>query len=513
MAEYTLDLTFEKFKENLSPDDLLFTLPGLYFSSRDQRILVVEPESASWIVLKKTDFSLLVSAGLIKPGSSERAFVRLSDLNLFQSQQPTSSTDYLLHLLYKLFIRNMVAINGYSYHQPSSLWSVQKYPHYFNLHLTESCNLSCRYCRVDHNGSDPMMMSVETCKKIIKRVLEEVPGKKCIIGFHGGEPLLNIEAVMEGSRYAREIAASVGKELTLSLQTNGVLLPRYSQLLKDLQVEVGVSIDGPEELHNRHRIFRSGRGSFQEVMAGIEAARNSGLNPGFLAVIHNPEDYLAVAGFFFEQLKTRSFRLNYSCYEGRAKRELSFNPHRAAEFARHWLQLVDYGLEEFKRTGTWLSLDDLNLFVAHLIAKDRPHMCYRSPCGAGNAILGFGHDGRIYPCEELVGKDEFCLGHIDDPLSLGRLLAESELLASLSSSRKVDNVPACADCPWRHFHGAGCLNKSYEYFGDTAHRDPMCHFYRTIFEELMWKLQDNPELVNLISYYKKYIKVQNEWLA
>ena len=516
MEKFAPDLTLEKFKESLAPDDLIFSVPGLYFSSRRDRVLIVEPESASWIVLPQADFSFLVSTGLVNPGSNERTFRRVVDLNLTLPPAPPraspSPADHLLRLLYRLFLRNMVVVNGYSYYQPSSLWQVQKYPHYFNLHLTESCNLACRYCRVDHNNPDPMMMSVETCKKIIKRVLEEIPGQKCIIGFHGGEPLLNIKAVVEGSRYAREVAASAGKELSLSLQTNGLLLGQYSRLLKELQVDVGVSIDGPKEIHNRLRIFRSGRGSFEEVMAGIEAARKSGLNPGFLAVIHEPEDYLTVARFLVEKLQARSFRLNYSCYEGRAKKELSFDLQRAADFAQHWLKLVDFAQEEFGRTGTWLSIDDLNLFVAHLIAKQRPHMCYRSPCGAGNSILGFGHDGRIYPCEELVGKEEFCLGHIDDPTPLDRLLSESELLATLARNRYVDNVPACADCPWRHFHGAGCLNKSYEYFGDTAHRDPMCYFYRTVFEELLWRLSENRELKNLISYYKKYIRIEEEWL-
>lgn len=511
MTRYSLDLSFEDFKKSLSPDDLLATVPGLYFSPRSGRVLIVEPESASWLVVPQREFGYLVERGLLAPGSEARSSRKLGD---FLSSQPGLDPGFkegLDRWLYRLFIANMLAINGYGYHQPSRLWAVQKYPHYFNIHLTESCNLACRYCRVGDAPAPFALMPVETCKKIVRRVIEEIPGTKIIIGFHGGEPLLNPEAIVEGSKYAREVARSAGKEVTLSLQTNGVLLRKYSRLLKELNVEVGVSIDGPAAIHDRYRVFGSGRGSFDEVMAGIQAARQAGLNPGYLAVIHDPGDYLPVARFMVETLGATSFRLNFSCYEGRAKSELDFDPTRAEAFARNWLRLIDFVLEHHRRTGVWLSLDDLNLFVAHLLAKDRPHMCYRSPCGAGNAILGFGADGRIYLCEELVGKDQFCLGDIETAPPLHRLLDESRVQARASESRQVEHVAACAGCPWKRFHGAGCLNKSFEYFGDLEHRDPMCHFYRVIFEELMWRITDNPEIINLISYYKKYIRVHNEW--
>ncbi|MDH7494315.1 MAG: radical SAM protein, partial [Candidatus Saccharicenans sp.] len=282
MTRYSLDLSFEDFKQSLSPDDVLTSVPGLYFSPRSGRVLIVEPESASWLVMPQREFGTLVKHGLLAPGSGARSSRQLGDL---VSSEPGPDPDFKEGLdkwLYRLFTRNMLAINGYGYYQPSRLWAVQKYPHYFNIHLTESCNLACRYCRVGDSLIPADMMSVDTCKKIIRRVIEEIPGTKLIIGFHGGEPLLNLECVVEGSKYAREVARSTGKEITLSLQTNGVLLRRYSQLLKELKVEVGVSIDGPAAIHNRYRVFGSGRGSFDEVMAGIQAARQDGLNPGYL---------------------------------------------------------------------------------------------------------------------------------------------------------------------------------------------------------------------------------------
>lgn len=510
MSTYAFDLTYEDFKKKLSPEDILATVTDLYFSPRNNRVLIVEPDSASWLVLTREDLEFLIHLRLLAPGSSTRLWRKLKNLRAALSSDPVEQLD---RWLYRLFINNMITINGYSYHQPSKLWPVQKFPHYFNIHLTESCNLACRYCRVGHLSHSSLSMSVETCKKIIRRVIEEIPGEKIIVGFHGGEPLLNIDCVVEGSKYARELAAATGKEVTLSLQTNGLLLSQYASLLKEFKIEVGVSLDGPPDIHNQYRIFRSGEGSFEKVMAGIKSARAAGLNPGFLAVVHHPENYLPVARFMVETMGATSFRLNYSCFEGRAKNELDFDRQRADRFARCWLQLIDFAVEHQRQSGIWLSIDDLNLFLAHLLSKDRPHMCYRSPCGAGNSILGFGADGKIYLCEELVGKENFCLGHIDFSPRLDRLLEESEINSGIAERRKVDKLTACATCPWKRFHGAGCLNKCFEYFGDIEHGDPMCQFYRVIFEELIWKLVDKPELKNLIGYYKKYIKISPEWLS
>jgi len=496
-------LEFSEFKKALSPESVITSVPGLYFSPRGNRCLVVEPETASWCILTEETRDYLTNQGLLRPDLEQRTWRHLNDLYLTSGGWNEERVD---RILYSLFVRNMITLNGQTYYQPSNLWTVQKYPHYFNIHVAESCNLACRYCRCDHQSPDPMLMSVETCKKIIRRVMEEIPGEKIIIGFHGGEPLLNIDCIIEGARYVREIAPSLGKKVTLSLQTNGILLTKYSELLKELKVETGVSLDGPEAIHNRQRVFASGRGSFGEVIEGLRKARKIGLNPGLLAVVSDPENYTEVARFMVENLDSRSFRLNYLCYEGRAKKQFDFEVDRAAAFADNWLKLVDLAVDYQKKTGKWLSIDDLNLFIAHLADKSRPHMCYRSPCGAGNSILGFGYDGQIYPCEELVGKENFCLGTIDDPRPLSNLLMESEINQRIQEKRKVENINKCRTCPWRRFHGTGCLNKSYEFFGDTEFEDPMCYFYRRIFEELMWKVTENPELKNLIGHYHKYVE-------
>jgi uncharacterized protein len=272
-------------------------------------------------------------------------------------------------------------------------------------------------------------------------------------------------------------------------------------------VKVGVSIDGPPHLHDRQRIFRNGRGTSYCVGRGIKAAGDGGMKIGHLSVVHDPATYVEVLDFIVRKLGAHSMRINYSMQEGRAKDALDFPGDRAEYFAREWLKMVDYAADYHRETGVWLEIADLDLFVYHLMSKKRPLMCYRSPCGIGNSILGFGHDGRIYLCDEVVGNELFCIGDIHDSIDLKTMLDNSAVKRQMMNARKVENIGKCSICPWRRFHGSGCASKTFAYFGNVEKDDPMCRFYQIVFEQLMWRLWKQPELAHLSGHYGRNLKL------
>ena len=137
-------------------------------------------------------------------------------------------------------------------------------------------------------------------------------------------------------------------------------------------------------------------------------------------------------------------------------------------------------------------------------------MCYRSPCGMGNAILGFGHDGRIYLCDEVVGNDEFCIGDVHHEMDLKLLLDNSPVRRKIMDARDVSRVAKCANCPWRRFHGSGCTSKVYAQFGNIEKEDAMCRFYQVVFEELMWRLWEKPELAHLAGRFASRLNLAEE---
>lgn len=140
---------------------------------------------------------------------------------------------------------------------------------------TPFCNISCSYCYLDlSNRSDKRRMTAETVEAIAK-FLNDVPVREepLTICWHAGEPL--VVPVDFYERAFQCFAAAPGlPAVRHNFQTNGTLISDdWCDLFKRWSVKVGVSIDGPQAVHDACRVDRSGRGTFDRVMRGIARLR------------------------------------------------------------------------------------------------------------------------------------------------------------------------------------------------------------------------------------------------
>jgi uncharacterized protein len=173
----------------------------------------------------------------------------------------------------------------------------------FTVKSTSRCNLDCSYCYVYHKGDDswrdrPATMPDHVFAAALDRIREYclLSGQPSVeITYHGGEPCLI--GVSRFSRWCRQARAALGDitQVRFGIQTNGTLVDDdWVAAFNTFDVVVGVSIDGPREVHDRERIDRQGRGSYEKVAAGIERLRNGGVDVGLLSVIQPGGDGLAV---------------------------------------------------------------------------------------------------------------------------------------------------------------------------------------------------------------------------
>ncbi len=460
---------------------------------RKKEVLIIEPETASWIVLK--DKELFLFNSLDKP-------MRVGEIkrNILSSVTHREKEEFLL----KLYHRNMITLNGLSFYDPVELWKPpQRYPAFLCFHITEACNFACKYCyaRADQKDAHKKVLPKEVAHKAVEKILEELPMENLLLDFHGGEPFLAFEARIDTRKYAHHYnkKRGINKNLSFVVQTNGSLLTvERAKTLKELGCNIGVSLDGPAFVHDAQRIWPNGKGTFNTVWKNVKEVIEAGINIGFLAVIHNPENYINTFKFFIEELNLQNFRINYSGYIGRATEELEFPYGRAKTFAYHYLKMVDAVIEHVKRTQKPLIIRDLDSQINNIVSKARPFMCYRSPCGCGNSILGFGQDGGIYACEEATGVEEFKIGNIFEDVSLTDVVDKSPVLKHING-RTVDNIPKCKNCLFKRFCGGRCTTKSFARYGNFRREDPMCRFYQIIYPELIWRIHDNPEIVPLLN--------------
>lgn len=180
------------------------------------------------------------------------------------------------------------------------------------LKLAGRCNLNCSYCYV-YNREDrtflerPKLIRDETFDAVLRRIGEycDRHRSRMRITFHGGEPMLvGAERLDRLAARAREVlGARLGH---LSMQTNATLIDdRWIEVFERRDIGVGVSLDGPPEIHDACRVDHQGRGSYARTVRGIRRLRAAGREPGILCVV-NP----AVSGVetyrHFRQLGIRS---------------------------------------------------------------------------------------------------------------------------------------------------------------------------------------------------------------
>jgi len=145
------------------------------------------------------------------------------------------------------------------------------------LELTQACNLRCRYCvysgGYSHYRSHGQMYMSEDLAKTTIDFYADRSIKPQAVTFYGGEPLVNFPLLRTCVEYARA-HPRLGPETISSFTTNGTLLTKaVIDYLVGEDIGFVISIDGPAEHHDHHRIFQNGKGSFETVFCNIRILR------------------------------------------------------------------------------------------------------------------------------------------------------------------------------------------------------------------------------------------------
>jgi uncharacterized protein len=164
----------------------------------------------------------------------------------------------------------------------------------FTLKIAARCNLNCSYCYVYNKGDNSWknrspVMPEEVFRAAVARVrnyCETVQRKSISITFHGGEPtLVGPDRLDTWCSHIRRELDGVA-EVSLGIQTNGTLLTStWADLFLKHRMRVGLSVDGPKEIHDIARVDFFGRGSYARVKAGAELLRAAGVPFGILSVV------------------------------------------------------------------------------------------------------------------------------------------------------------------------------------------------------------------------------------
>jgi len=318
-----------------------------------------------------------------------------------------------------------------------------------SLNVAQACNMSCGYCYADEGkfGGSPRVMSAEVARASVDRLVAE-SGPRLLVGFMGGEPLLNREVVHEATRYAARRAADAGKQVSFSVTTNATLLRREDvELFASHPFSVQVSIDGARELNDAQRPMRDGSGSYERIEAALSLFERFG-RPRHLAA------RVTVTPRSGELLPTLDHLVSLGFDEvGFAPVLVSPSPEyafAADDFDRLLVRMEACGRKALGELLAGREYPFGNFITAmqeiHR-GSHRPH-----PCGAGAGYLSANAEGQLFACHRLIDVPEFAMG------SVGRGTNDEARSAHLRRSH-VDLMEPCRGCWARYLCGGGCYHE------------------------------------------------------
>jgi uncharacterized protein len=317
-----------------------------------------------------------------------------------------------------------------------------------------TCNLACSYCFfLDKELLYPnskFRMSEDTLEDYIRQLIETHRSQQVTVAWQGGEPtLMGVDFYRKAVKY-QEKYRRPGMTFVNTMQTNGTLLDdEWCEFFKENDYLIGISIDGPQHLHDAHRVDKGGAPTHHKVMRGLRLLQKHNVEYNILVTVNsiNADYPKEIYRFLRDEAKTSWIQfipviervnpdgLNLIQVGG----QVSQRSVRPEQFGRFLIGVFD----------EWVHNDVGKIYVQTFEAALRnwmnmptSGMCvFEKTCGYGLALE---HNGDLYSCDHFV-EPEYLLGNIKD----------EDMIELVSSDRqykfgqdKYDTLPKyCLECP------------------------------------------------------------------
>lgn len=320
-----------------------------------------------------------------------------------------------------------------------------------SLNVAQSCNMSCGYCYADTGrfGGKSRLMSLDIARASVDRLIAESdPSVGIVIGYMGGEPLLNRTVIHETTRYAFNAAARAGRSVRFALTTNATLLNgEDAELFAEFPFTVAISIDGNREINDAVRRMNNESSSYDQLCKGLNLLNSYG-RPNHLAarVTVTPKSgelvpiLDSVLGLGFDEV-------GFSAVQVSPDSTLAFSPEHFPVFLARMISCGQKALGELAAGRTY---PFSNLETALQEIHRGSHRPY--PCGAGAAYMSANAEGNLFACHRLIDDPQFLMGSVQTGSDIR---ARSEHLAR----NHVDLMEPCNQCWARYLCGGGCYHE------------------------------------------------------
>ena len=333
--------------------------------------------------------------------------------------------------------------------------------------LNLDCNFACTYC-FEEGIKGNLYMSKQTARGM----LDFIKGRwsdnneMLLIDFYGGEPLLSLDLIQYVSHEARNFAETRGAAYYYTLVTNGSLFTRKTaeKLVSTGLKSVKITLDGPPEIHNTSRPFRSGAGTFDTIISNIKDTCDLvkiGIGGNF-----NKDNYKRFA-LLLDYLEAEGItpdRIAHVKFDPiAAQKKNEYNP---VEFTQGCASINETWLIEAE---TFLREEILKR--GYKTSKPAPMMCMVE---ISNSLV-INYDGTIYKCPAFIGNEKYSVGNI------------YEGVCNYQQTLKLGNFnnSECEECVYLPLCFGGCRYMSYVRDGNINSLDCRKFYFDHALERLL----------------------------
>lgn len=359
------------------------------------------------------------------------------------------------------------------------------------------CNLDCHYCfylekeNLYPERNKDYKMSLSTLELYIKQYIEAQDTPEVIFAWQGGEPtLMGIDFFKQAVKLVKKYNIN-NKKVIHTFQTNGLLIDdEWCLFFKENEFLIGISIDGPQELHDYYRKTRSKKGTFYKVMEAVDCIKRHNVEFNTLTVVNNINVEKPIELYhFLKSIGSKNMQF-IPLVERKSKEPNKDGLYLVTPDYDREADLMPYSVnpEKFGNFlnaifGQWLINDIGHIYIQlfeHTFAKwngQSSNLCHFSEvCGSAFAME---NNGDIYSCDHYVYSEH----------KLGNIHKKSIKDINLGSGNEVFGVNKkrlcldCIECQYKFLCNGGCpkyriMPTSYNDFN----KNYLCLAYKMFFK-------------------------------
>ncbi len=408
-----------------------------------------------------------------------------------------------------------------------------KAPAYFHIMAKPTgaiCNLDCKYCfflskEALYPGS-PFRMDEDVLEAYIKQIIESQQAPQVTIAWQGGEPtLMGLDFFHQAMDLVKKFARP-GMNIDHTIQTNGTKLDgKWCEFFREHNFLVGLSLDGPREMHDAYRVDKRGEGTFDRVMDAARLLQRHKVEFNILCTVHaaNADHPLDVYRFFRDEVKTQFIQFipiieratpellpianlgwgGYGAGENTFGMESEARPYDeglpVARSSKRPLYTTEGNLVTERSVKAeqwgdflvaifdeWVRKDVGQVFIQMFdsalgswLGQGASLCIHRETCGDALALE---HNGDLYSCDHFV-EPKYLLGNIKQEHMLTMVASDQQ--RRFGNDKRDTLPPFCLECPVRFACHGGCPRNRFIQTPDGENGlNYLCAGYKTFFSHV-----------------------------